>query len=261
MEKLKLQDLENVEIITPSGYSFTIRQQTGDDDDIISNAADSKTGMGVNNFIAAITIAQDFKPGSNYITGKDVKKLKLCDKHFLLIASRIFSLGNTLNFMYEWHGHPAIEYTENLDNYVWDYGRDDFPNDPNDPAYFKYRIKPHPMGKATQHEFTTTRGNKIKFNFHNGDSEAYLIKLPEEVLSKNQELIARGIQVFYEGAWALVENFSMFTAREMVEIRKEVERVDPGLELVTDIVNPFDPEEKIQYPLVASVDFFYPREI
>lgn len=261
MENLNEVNADKVELTAPSGHVYTIRQQTGEDDDILSNANDSSKGISINKFIAAIIVDQDLKPGKK-LDHNDILDMKLCDKYFLLIASRIFSLGNLLKFSYEWPGYPPVEYIEDLDNYVFDYSKaSDFPFDIDHPLYNQYRIKPHPEGKSTHKEFSLPSGKKFRFQFQNGRSELYILKLNEMELSKNHELIARNLEMFHENQWLKVFNFKPFTAREMLLIRKEVEESDPNIELVTDIINPNDTSNRIKYPLVASTDFFFPREI
>lgn len=264
----KLQELfgETISLTTPSGYKVVLRQQTGDDDDIISNASLSQDGTSINKFVASIVVDTDFN-----VTGRlsleDILKMKLCDKYFILLSSRIFSLGQFLNFTYEWPTtpeHPVslgpVEYTEDLSRYIWEYGIKPFPLNPSDPDYFKHRIKPHRSGKATEKEIVTSSGKKLRYTFMNGEGERYLLKLPPELESKNQELFARNLQLWLNDKWVKVENFKNFNPTDMAEIRKDIREEDPVNELTTELENPTT-HEKIPYLIVGTQDFFFPREI
>jgi hypothetical protein len=130
-----------------------------------------------------------------------------------------------------------------------------------DPNYFKYRIKPHKFGKKSERELSLLSGKQIKYEFINGNGEKYLLSLPNSEFSKNKELLARNIQQKIGANWVKVENFKNFSTSDMREIRNDVfELNDPILELATDIEHPMT-GQIIQYPIVGTNDFFYPREI
>lgn len=260
LKKLKEAYGDVIELVGPSGFKYTIRQQTGEDDDIISNTSNALDGTAVNEFVQVIVIKTDMTP-TGRLSLEDVLKMKLCDKYFIIIASRIFSIGQVAKFNYEWSKGLIVEYEEDLEKYIWDYSdtEKEFP-EPGHKGYFKYRIKPHKFGKDYTREFTLVTGKRIKYDFVNGYGEKYLMLLPEDKLSKNQELFARNIFLFLNTDWVKIENFKNFTPKEMAEIRKDIFHNDPVLEIYTDLENP-STKEKVSYPLLASTDFFFPREI
>jgi len=259
-EKLNEVYGEVVSLITPSGCQVTIRQQNGDDDDIISNSVMSQDGTSINKFVSGIVVDTDITV-SRKLSLNDVLAMKLCDKFFIILASRIFSLGNMLRFSYAWDNmNGPIEYEEDLTNYIWDYSKEDFPFNPPDPGYFKYRIQPHKFGKDTSREIVLYSGKRLKYTFMNGYGEKYLLKLSPEVQSKNQELLARDLQLMLDNKWVKVENFKHFSPKEMAEIRREVNDNDRSSELITELTNPTN-GEKIPYLIVGTPDFFFPREV
>lgn len=261
-KKLALLEQETVALVDPCGYNVTIRQQTGDDDDIISNVADNDGGVSLDKFLAAIIVEQDYFPELTRLTYKNIPDLKLCSKYFILLASRVFSLGNILKFQYNWPEHGEVDYVEDLDNYIWNYKEvSEFPHDAGSPLYFPFRIKPHPHGQSRDMEFSIANGKTFRFKFQDGHSEKYIMGLADDQITKNQELLSRNLEFKYEGKWFKVENFKQFTAREMQQIRNIINTNDPTIDLVTEIINPYKKSEKVLYPLVASPDFFYPREI
>ena len=103
-------------------------------------------------------------------------------------------------------------------------------------------------------------GKKLRYTFINGEGEKYLLKLPVEAQSKNREILSRDLHLFLDDKWVKVENFKTFNPTDMVDIRKEIRENDPPNELVSEIENP-NTHEKIPYPIVGTMDFFFPREI
>ena len=111
----------------PSGYEVTIREQNGEDDDILSNPVDAKTFMNISKFIAGIVTDTDIT-ATRLLTADDVQKMPSLDRYTIMINSRIFSLGKTLEFRYDWEG-PAegqvrtIDYEVDLkEEFLFDYG-------------------------------------------------------------------------------------------------------------------------------------------
>jgi hypothetical protein len=258
----KLHELygETVSLMTPSGFSVVIRQQNGDDDDVITNASTASDGTSINKFIAAIIVDSDITPKGT-LSLPEVLEMKLCDKYFILLASRIFSLGQILKFDFQWENISGVTpYEEDLSKYIWDYAAGKFPLKPDDEGYFEYRIKPHAFQKDKTRELVTRSGKKLKYSFVNGNGEKYLMNLPEESQSKNQELLARELYWWLEDRWTKVQNFRSFTPMDMADLRNDVNENDPTINLVTDLENPVT-HVKIQYPIVGTTDFFFPREI
>lgn len=259
-EKLHEVFGETVELKTPSGFKVVLRQQNGDDDDIISNSMAAQDGSSINKFVASIVVDSDIS-----ITGRisldDVLGMKLSDKYFILIASRIFSLGQMLNFSYNWPNTPEPqEYIEDLSKYIWDYSKEYFPYEPSHVEYFKYRIKPHKFGKDETRQITTRSGKVLSYTFMNGRGERYLLKLSPESQSKNKELIARELMILLGDKWTKVENFKNFTPSDMADIRKDINENDPVTDLMTELENPVT-GEKTLYLIVGTQDFFFPREV
>lgn len=94
----------------------------------------------------------------------------------------------------------------------------------------------------------------------NPKGEMYLMSLSDDKQSKNQELLARSIYQETNTGWSEVRNFKFFSAQDMREIRKDVETLDPTLEIFTEIPNP-KTGDTILYPILGSPDFFFPRGI
>jgi hypothetical protein len=257
MENLKEKYGNTKELLVPSGYKVIIREQNGDDDDLISNVALSESGTSFNMFIASLVVWSELtgKP----LTMEDVLSMKLRDKYFVLMSSRVFSIGPILKFKYDWKdGKPPVHYEDDLRQYLWDYN-EEIPGE-REPRYFKYRIKPYPNGKDSLREFTLTSGKEVRYKYINGYGEKYLLELGNDMLTINAELKARELELKVDSKWYKVENFKPFTARDMQELRADVAINDERFDGLTDLENPSS-GNTATIPLIGIQDFFFPRGV
>lgn len=249
------------ELVVPSGFKVVLREQNGEDDSILSNALGVKEGTATDSFISGIVVATDYTDNGK-LSSDVAATMKLCDKYFIMIASRIFSLGQTFNFTYPWEGKDGIEeeveYEEDLGLYIWDYSKP-FPKE-GDPDFYKYRIKPHTHGKDSTREITLSSGKKVRYHFIDSIGENYQMNQSEDNTSINSELLARRIELNVNNRWVEVENFKNFSSKDMSEIRYDVENNDNLLNLFSDIQHPKD-KRIVKFPILSSSDFFFPRVI
>ena len=81
----------------PSGHSYTIREQNGGDDDILSSKVWLEKLMNITNFISAIVVSTDYTQ-SGKLTPEEAFTLPVLDRDVILIQSRIHSLGKDVDF-------------------------------------------------------------------------------------------------------------------------------------------------------------------
>jgi len=250
---------ETKELLLPSGRKVKIREQNGNDDDILSNVSTSKDLTNIDLFLAGVVVEADFTDNKS-LTIEDVKGLLLRDKYFILFASRVHSIGPEIKFKYDWGEDNGGEfpYKEDLSNYLWDY-TEEFPTQ-GIKGYFKQRISPYPQGAYDIQKFTTTSGKELTFKCLDGHAEKELLAKPIGELTKNVELIARDLKIKGEVDYEKVHNFKFFTKRDMMEIHNYVSEVDETFMGTTEINNPVN-GQSIDYPIMQSTDFFYPQEI
>lgn len=246
------------ELLLPSGAVAIIREQNGDDDALLSNVAMTKSFEALNSFIHSITpyLSTSINPDKPPLL-EDILIRPLRDKYFILIASRIFSLGNILHFEYNWGSeYPKVEYDEDLANYLWDYNIP-FPGQ-GDPDYFAERIKPYPTTKLGIEE---TIGNKvIRFSLLNSYGEKYLLKLPDTERNINQQLFARDISVKQEnGEWEKISSFKNFKSLEMAKLRNLVSTWDEEFSGLTTVDNPYTNGQSDEISIIQIPDFFFPK--
>jgi len=261
LEKLKQVYGDVLTLTTPSGHEVIIRQQTGEDDDVLSNAAGTEDGSSSNKFVQGIVVHTNMTTNGKF-NSDDARALKLCDKYFIMIASRIFSIGQILKFEYKWDDLKIpTSYEEDLGLFIWEYGNADKPfPELGSPEYFKYRIAPHKFGKDKFRELTLASEKLVRYTFMNGNGEKYLMGLPLDQQSVNAELKARGLELKIGKKWVIVQSFKNFTPIDMMEIRRDVEDNDITTNLASELEHP-KKGTKVEFPIVGSTDFFYPREI
>lgn len=246
----------------PSGYEVTIREQNGEDDDILSNPVDAKTFMNLSKFIAGIVTDTDIT-ATRLLTPDDVQKMPSLDRYAIMINSRIFSLGNILDFRYDWDG-PAdgqvrtVDYEVNLrEEFLFDYGVI--------PTMEEMEAKPnaipfYPVPKQSKDiTFNTRSGKELCFDLLSAEGEAYVMNLPLSERTKNQELIARNLKLKVGENYEPVKNFRLFSSQDMMDIRSTIKGMDPIFAGTTQIEDP-ETKQKIMVPVMAVDNFFYPRE-
>ena len=250
------------ELVLPSGYTATIREQNGNDDDIISNQATARDLTNMNMFISSLVIETNlpFAIGGK-LSIESVRKMLLRDKYFILFSSRIHSMGNDIKFTYDWGSEEGgiVNYTDDLNNYIWDYTKP--VPEIGEKDYYQYRIQAynHDLAyKPFEHQLSS--GKLIRFKHLDGHSELYLMKLPIDQQTKNMELKARDLEQKIDGEWQKVENFMFFSKRDMAELHKIVGSLDPNFNGITELENPLT-QEVIKFPIISAKDFFYPEEI
>jgi len=257
-EKLaKLQQLHgNLRFVTlPSGDSAYIREQNGDDDDVLSNTQ-VNVAAALTTFLSGICVWIESLDKNPSIS--EINALKLKDKYCLLMHSRVFSLGNVLKYEYEWDSKDKYTYQEDLEQYLWDYTKP-FPSE-EDPGYFKYRITPYIFQRDTHRSFTLSSGKEVRYQYLNGNGEKSLLELAPGTRTINSNLRARELEVKVQGTYMKVENFKGFSPRDMQELRKDVDMYDEQFDGLSEVENPRTGQRTL-LSLLGLIDFFYPVEI
>jgi hypothetical protein len=248
----------------PSGRVFLVREQNGNDDDLISNPVARKDLSNYDNFLLAVCLKEMVGDQEKPVTMSTITNLLSNDRTHLLFFSRIHTLGNEMKFTFDWGPDPdrggKFPYTEGLSQYLHDYTKD-FPNK-GDEGYFKYKIPPYPENAYEPKEFTTSYGKVLRFSLYNRNSEKYTLKLDPEQMTTNAQLKAMELSLKGEGnTWQRIENFAMFPKKEMLEIHKLVANISNTQYMpMTEITHP-KTNEVIEFPILASEDFFFPTEV
>lgn len=251
---------QSLDLLLPSGFEVTIREQNGADDDILSNKATSADLTNLDIFLSSLILKTNLPFAINSkLSMADISKMLLRDKYFILFASRKHSMGDNVKIQFDWGDDNGgkLEYIESISNFLWDY-KEDLPEEGSE-GYFEDRIKPY-SGKPYEIIEIEIGSKNLRFNLLNGQGEKYLMKKPLAEQTRNLELKARNLQQLTGDKWIRVENFQFFTKREMAQLHKLVKELDPNFKGVTDLTNPTT-KETVAYPILGSDSFFYPEEI
>lgn len=264
--------LRKMAFTLPSGYSCEIREQNGEDEEVLSNPANIKNYMNINEFIAGIVTHTDFTASGKLLV-QDVLKLPLLDRAVILINSRIFSLGEELEFNYTWprskeSKQPSeFTYTQDLKDYIFeDYGKkpteEELEAKPDAVPYYLLDGDPDNDGKVklTDIKLTLSSGKEVMWDVATCESEQYLMKLGLDNVSRNKDLIARNLRLNVDGNWEKVQNFKLFSPKDMAEMRKEILSSDPTFTGNTEIEDPIT-HNKTQVSILAVPTFFYLTEV
>jgi hypothetical protein len=238
----ELPEFEKTDIILPSGKVVTIRESTGEDDDILSKRDDKLEHL--NKFLARIVVDPD-------MSTNDVKKLLVRDKYFLLLKSRIFSLGSELLFTHTFSDGTEADIEEDLTIFDHDYSEEWNPD--------SKAPRPYITDDPTV-EFNLSSGKICRYEYLTGLHEKSLLDNKEITLTNlniNMMMTVRKFALKINDSWALVQRFNMLKSREMAEIRKHIERNDPEWGALMSIPHPNGgPTEYVS--IFQVPDFFFP---
>lgn len=252
---------EKKELLLPSRFSVTIREQNGNDDEILSNKSLAKDLSNLDMFISSLVLKTDLpfaKAGK--LSSTDVGNMLLRDKYFIVFASRVHSIGPEVKFDFDWgkENGGVKSYVDNIESYLWDYN-EPFPEE-GDENYNPYRIEPYGEEPYGTKEIVLTSSKKLRFHLLNGKSEKILLKEPMEKQSRLSEIKARNLEQETNGKWEKVDNFSFFTKKDMTELNFIINTMDAPFAGLTEIENPKN-GEVIYYPIIKAENFLYPEEI
>lgn len=258
MDTNEIFETRNFEFVTPSGHKVVIREQNGADDDILSNPVEASNLMNLSRFISSIVVKADYYENGK-LTVDQAHSLPVLDRYAILFNSRIFSLGETLDFDYDWKENGGkASYEQDLREFIFDYSKA--------PTEEELMAKPNAIPfypgekKIVDFEITTRSGKTLLFDLLTAKGEAWAANLPLEKQTRNVGLMARNLRLKVGDKYEAVSNFSMFSVKDMVDIRTVVNTYDPVFLGTTEIENPTT-HEKIEVSVVAMSGFFYPGEI
>lgn len=258
MENNEIFETRKYEFVVPSGHHVCIREQNGADDDILSNPVEAANLMNLSRFISAIVVKADYFDNGK-LTVEQAHSLPVLDRYAILFNSRIFSIGETLEFEWDWGANGGkVTYEQDLREFLFDYSKT--------PSIEELEAKPDAIpyypegGKFKDFEITTPSGKVILFDLLTCAGEVWAANLPMEKQTRNVSLMARNLRLKSNNKIEAISNFSMFSVKDMKEIRAVVNAYDPIFQGTTTIENPMT-HEKAEVSVVAMKGFFYQGEI
>lgn len=263
MEKLEIFKGQQLTFITPSGTQVTIREQSAEDDATLSTISGTSIKEVVistmNRFIAGIVTDNNYN-NKNHLTVEEVEGLKVRDKHYILLKSRIHSISDHLGFEYECINKNCRHKTDIEVDLVKTYDAD-LSRPLAEQETTEYTIKPYTHGNEAHFEGTLSSGKKIRMEYLTGRGEQFMLQAYENnVLSANTEYYARNLSYWNGAEWVILKSLNAFSKREAVELKGLVREHDTQFEAGVPIECPKCGRENF-LPFISIPDFFFPAEM
>lgn len=241
-------------VYLPDGAIAKIRETNGDDDAVLSSAADMDDNSHIHKFLAGITIELDGQTSLSYL---DIEKWKNNNKYYLLLKQRIINHGKEFLFKANCANLKCgkeSEYEEDLSTIDADLSKESIPVDPNNPN----RVWTYPKGKEDVIEFTIPSGKKFQFNMLSSAGESILRSIANTDLNKNTELVIRELKYWDGKAWTLLTFSKGIPSKEMAQIRAYIMKYDQQFNPIVQFNCPFcnTPHAKNMFGIPA---FLFPE--
>lgn len=260
METKQVVDTKIITRTLASGRVISLRESNGEDEGVLSNYGDSESGRNIPGYLARVIV--DEKDGwRNPYTTADIMLWGINDKYHAMLISRIHSLGSEMRFKWEFDDDrdkfPTL--VEDLSLYDWDFSKGAPPKE-GEPGFFYERIKPYPMGMQEKIELMLSSKKQVRYTILNSIGEKKALDKDQASLNRNDMFLLRNLEWRNEqDMWQPIENFNIFSSREMAEMRRDVEKNDPTFTMRMELKSPLG---KLSYiPIIKVSDFFFPGEI
>lgn len=244
----------------PSGRIFVIRETNGNDDDILSNTSGGPM-TNLYNFLSSVIVREVVDGIEIPFNYEDARLLLDNDRVYLLLAIRVANLGPIVKFKFNFGPDPInggeFTYSEDLSQFLHDYSKP-MPQE-GEPGYFKYKIPPYPENAYDKFQMTTQSGKTLRMNLANGISGEYFSSITTD--KQNDRYRSRNLEILKEdNTWERVENFSVLSSRDMIELRVWEKEIDPSQLAISEIEHPRT-KQVVNFSIMNAPDFFYPAEI
>jgi hypothetical protein len=115
----------------------------------------------------------------------------------------------------------------------------------------------------SQREFTLKSGKVVRYNFLNTHGEKYALNIEKDRLAyASIQLLQRGLEWFNGQEFIVVSDFSIFSSRDMNEIRSDIKASDIDFYPLIQVLDLADSTKLVdELPLLMMDSFFYPEEI
>jgi len=232
-------ELPSKGLLYPEGHplksgKIEMKYMTAKEEDILTNQNYIAKGIVLDKLLQALII-----------TKVDIKDLLIGDKNAILIASRILGYGKDYTISYR-----GKEYTVDLselknkeiDESLFNNGKNEFNWElPSSGTKITFRLLTDGLDKQIDEEIQGIK--KINPNA----SPEYSTRMKFLITSVEGDTSGKTVRDF-------VDNYLL--ARDAKALRDHVVKLQPDIELKTQITNDFDEVEEIDVPL--SLNFFFP---
>lgn len=232
------------QITLSNGAQITIREQNGNDEDIISSKSSALDPLAYSRYISAVVV------GPTILSEEEANKLSSRDRVRILIETRILSFGSILEFKFK--------------GYQLSFNLREFLETEDGEVPHKYFITPTPATNSVDslgtpvHEFEN-EGSTYRFYPYCGHSEVLLTNLlasNNNVIRENDILRVRKLSLKVgENKFKVISDFKLLNSRSLRGIKSQVEALDP--EWAPLISLPIA-EGNQEVPVIYIPEFFFP---
>jgi len=257
--KMEVIDMNTTTFTTPSLFKVTIRETNGEDEANLSRVRDSRDITRLARFLASL-ITEYYNPHTGETTKnpgyEEIMAWRLADKYYTIYKSRMFSLGEDLLFTYTF---PKAKKSTNLTQDLKEFDRD-----LSEPGLTQVENMASPVlfPGDFKRSLTLKSGKILRYTFLNSSGEKNTFEKDiNEVSRATEELMCRFLEYYHEpeSKWYTVENFRMFSSRDMTEIRSDIKTNDINFQPEVMIMNS-DGTLADSVNMLLVPDFFYPEE-
>lgn len=242
-----MENLNLLTVLLPDQTQVVIRENNGNDEEIISRASTSKNLTNIPEYLSEIIVEADGE--AKKVSKEEIMRWPISKKYYLLLMARIHSIGPELRFNYTYRGEkkPRV-IVEDLRNFTL--------GSENEQA-----VKP--IARELQRGFSLSTGKQVKYTYLNTYGEQFAMEYEKDKISMaTLPIRQRGLQCLMDSEWREITRFDIFNSREMSEIRSDINTHDKGFFPSIQIPSPGNPKEIVdELPLFLLDAFFYPEGI
>lgn len=244
------------EVKLSSGKILTIRENNGEDESILSEMKNVLTGKNTTDYLVRI-LSENTPP----LTEKDVDELFEIDRQGLLFHARLLSLGNTFILDHECQNQDCkkpFKWTEDLSEYITGPTED---RTPEELPWLNAQVIPTlPLGEKTEYEIVLSSGKRVKLKILTGSLQKKKLANPDS-LNINTKLLYRELSLQNpQGIWEVSTHFSMYSSKDLMEIRAAQQKNDPVWNPLSKNICPHCKQENV-IEIMGNPSFFFPSEI
>ena len=233
-------DLPSKGLLYPEGHplksgKIEMKYMTAREEDILTNQNYINKGIVLDKLLSALII-----------TDVKLEDLLIGDKNAILIAARILGYGKDYKISYKGQEHNVdLSLLENksLNKKLFSSGKNEFDWElPHSGTKITFRLLTDGLDKQIEEEITGAK------KINKSASPEYSTRMKYLITSVEGDTSGKTIRDFVD---------TYLLARDAKALRDHVVKIQPDIELKTQITNEYDELEEIDVPI--SLNFFFPE--
>lgn len=241
-----------LQVTLPSGRKVTIRESNGHDEGVLSEMK-TNSDEAIPKFISSIL------QGESKQTYAEVIKWKARDVYYLLLKSRIHSLGNIVEFKHQCQNKDCIK-CKRKETVTFEEDLNELDFDFSNPEAKPNTLAPLPYpADASDFRVQLPSNRVVSLLYKTYEMEYLQQQMDKSAANINAPSLIRELTLLGNPP-EKIKNFAIFTSREMAEIRKATTTLDKDWNPMSTITCPVC-ETEYNIPILLVPDFFFPGMI